>query len=96
MHFIVSQEFISLYKIVLTSIVWASIFFLATFFKLQTFKKFNIVYNCSPIMDTIMDEIVMDSSTINNIFGPYNFVLLGFFWVDFPFDPIVLLTCAHA
>lgn len=47
-------------------------------------------------MDTIMDAIVMDSSLINNIAGPYNFVLLGFFLVDFPFDPIVLLTYAHA
>jgi hypothetical protein len=44
-------------------------------------------------MDPIMDAIVMD---INNIAGPYNFVLLGFFLVDFPFDPIVLSRCAHA
>ncbi len=43
-----------------------------------------------------MDAIVMDFSSINNVVGPYNFVFLGFFLVDFPFDPIVLLTCAHA
>jgi len=42
-----------------------------------------------------MDAIVMDSFAINNVARPYNFVLLGFFLVDFPFDPIVLFKCAH-